>query len=94
MHLMMLAIHERPTKRAGLPEVIEEIARRFPYYRQNTKWHSSVAWNLYNKKCFVKLPKRHDVSHAEYTLDSSEEENFDFEELKSKMWYHMDHTNL
>ena len=91
IHLMMLAIHELPMKRAGQSEVIEDIARRFPYYRQNTKWYNSVGCYLSHKKCFVKLPKRPEVSHAEYTLDPSEEERFNFEELKIKMWQHMDH---
>lgn len=91
LHLIMLAIHERPSKRAGLPDILEEIARRFPYYRQNTKWHKSVKCYLYHRKCFVKLPKRKEVSHAEYTLEPGEEEGFDFEELKWKVFQHMDH---
>jgi hypothetical protein len=72
-----MAIANSPDKKITLREIIEYIENRFPYYRNNKKWHGSIRHNLTLNDCFSKLSRRPGDKGCLWAIDPEFEDMFD-----------------
>jgi hypothetical protein len=83
--LIALAIQNMPGKTASVNQVTDFIARWFPYYQQDKKWHSTAKRVLYGGNPFIKLPRKFDQSVSEYALSSDFENSFNARRSKLRL---------
>ena len=75
--LICMAIANSPDKKITLREIIEYIENRFPYYRNNKKWHGSIRHNLTLNDCFSKQSRRPGDKGCLWAIDPEFEDMFD-----------------
>ena len=75
--LICMAIANSSEKKITLREIIEYIEHRFPFYRNNKKWHGSIRHNLTLNDCFMKLSRRPGDKGCLWAIDPEFEDMFD-----------------
>lgn len=74
--LIAMALDNSPQRKCTLREICDFIEARFPYYRNNSKWHSTIRHNLTLNDCFKKAGRRLGDKGCQWTLDPEYEDMF------------------
>ena len=74
--LITMALENSAQRKCTLRGICDFIESKFPYYRQNSKWHSTIRHNLTLNDCFKKAGRRLGDKGCQWTLDPEYEDMF------------------
>ena len=74
--LITMALENSAQRKCTLRGICDFIEAKFPYYRQNSKWHSTIRHNLTLNDCFKKAGRRLGDKGCQWTLDPEYEDMF------------------